>query len=311
MNVDLAYISQVLNSTLRMMTPILYAALAAALSNKVKIVNISMEGVMLTGAFFGIVVNYFTNNIFLAILGSVVSGFIVSAIVAVFIVKFKANPVVVGLATNTMMSGLTIYLMYIIFNTRGVFTDPSLKRLPRVNLPIIKDIPFIGDVLRNLNLIDYLAFIIAIGLYVFLYKTIIGYRVRAIGINEEAAKSLGTKTDVYKFWVVALSGILSGLAGALLSMGSVTLFIQNITSGKGYIALAANNIGQSHPLGVLVSTIFFGFSQSLGSVLQGTALKSQITQSIPYVATIIALIFFTIQRRISQKNKLKKIEEKS
>ena len=309
MNFDLAYLTQVLNSTLRMTTPLLFAALAAALSNKVKIVNISMEGVMMAGAFFGIVVNYFTNNIFLAILGAAFSGFIVSAIVAIFIIKFKANAVVVGLATNTMMNGLTIYLMYAIFNTRGVFTDPSLKRLPRVNLPIIKDIPFIGDVLRNLTIIDYFEVFMAVAIYIFLYKTVLGYRVRAIGINEEAARSLGTKTDVYKFWVVALSGILSGLAGALLSMGTVTLFIQNITSGKGYIALAANSIGQSHPLGVLVSTVFFGFSQSLGSVLQSTALKSQITQSIPYFATIIALIIFTIQKRSAQKKKIKKLSE--
>lgn len=309
MNSDLAYISQVLNSTLRMTAPLLYAALAAALSNKVNIVNISMEGVMMAGAFFGIVVNYYTNSIVLAILGSALSGFIISAIVAFFIVKLKANAVVVGLATNTMMSGLTIYLMYLIFDTRGVFTDPSLKSLPRVNLPIIKDLPFIGDVLRNLTIIDYLAVVMAILIYIFLYKTVLGYRVRAVGINEEAAKSLGTNTDKYKFWVVSLSGILSGLAGTLLSMGTVTLFIQDITSGKGYIALAANSIGQSHPLGVLISTTFFGFSQSLGSVLQRTALKSQITQSIPYVATIVALVVYSIQRKRAKKRQIEQLKK--
>ncbi len=311
MNINIVYIEQVLNSTIRMMTPLLFASLAAAMSNKVKIVDISMEGVMLAGAFFGIVVNYFTKNVYLAVLGSAFSGFVVSSIVAYFIIKLKANPVVVGMATNVMMSGVTVYLMYVIFETRGVFTDPTLKSLPKINLWLIKDIPFLGAVLKNLTIIDYLAFVMAIVLYIFLYKTVLGYRIRAIGINESAAKSLGTKTERYKFWTIALSGILSGLGGSLLSMGSVTLFIQNITSGKGYIALAANNIGRSHPLGVLASTAFFGFSQSLGNVLQNTQLKSQITQSIPYVATILALISFTLYRRYKKSRQISMLKEKS
>lgn len=309
MNLNIVYIEQVLNSTIRMMTPLLFAALSAAMSNKVKVVNISMEGVMLAGAFFGIVVNYFTKNVYLAVLGSAVSGFVVSSVVAYFIIKLKANPVVVGMATNVMMSGVTIYLMYVIFETRGVFTDPTLKSLPKINLWLIRDIPFLGAILRNLTIIDYLAVVMAIVLYIFLYKTVLGYRVRAIGINESAAKSLGTPTEKYKFWTIALSGVLSGLGGALLSMGSVTLFIQNITSGKGYIALAANNIGQSHPLGVLASTTFFGFSQSLGNVLQNTKLKSQITQSIPYVATILALMFFTVYRRYKKSKQISSLKE--
>lgn len=310
MNINIEYLAQVLNSTLRMMTPVLYASLAAAICNKVKVVNISMEGTMMAGAFFGIVVNYFTHNVFLAVLAAAVSGALVSAIVAACVIKLKADAVVVGMALNMMMSGVTIYLMYLIFNTRGVFTDPSLQGIAKLNLPIIQDIPILGTVLRNLTVVDYLAFLMTGLLYVFLYKTVLGYRIRAIGINEEAARSLGTPVDRYKFWVITLSGILSGLGGSLLSMGAVTLFIQNITSGKGYIALAANNLGQSHPLGVLASSLFFGFTQSLASVLQNTALKSQITQTIPYVATILALVLFTVRNRRKKAKRIALLREK-
>ena len=263
-----------------MMTPILLVTLAAAICTKVRIFNIAMEGTMLTGAFFSIVANYYTHNVFLSVLAGAVSGMIVSAVVGFCIIKLKASPVVVGMATNTMMGGVTTYLLYIIFKTKGVFTDTSLVSLPKIDLPIIKDIPILGTIFSGLTIIDYLAFILAIGMY-------------------------GTPVEKYQFLTISLSGILCGLGGVLLSMGTVTLFMQNMTSGRGYIAMAANNLGKSHPIGVLLSSLFFGFSQAAGNVLQNTSLKTQITASIPYVATIVALILFSIQTKRNKKKKIK------
>ncbi|MFU7517069.1 ABC transporter permease [Clostridium sp. HCS.1] len=303
MELNIDYLAVVINSTIRMMTPILLVTLAAAICTKVRIFNIAMEGTMLTGAFFAIVANYYTHNVFLSILAGAISGMIVSAIVGFCIIKLEASPVVVGMATNTMMGGVTTYLLYIIFKTKGVFTDPSLVSLTKLEIPFIKDIPVLGSILSGLTILDYLAFVIAIGLHIFLYKTVLGYRLRAIGINKEAARSLGTPVEKYQFITISLSGLLCGLGGVLLSMGSVTLFIQNITSGRGYIAMAANNLGKSNPLGVLLSSSFFGFSQAAGNVLQNTSLKTQITASIPYVATIVALVIFSIK---SRKNKVKR-----
>ena len=281
MELSVDYLAVVANSTLRMMTPILLVTLAAAICTKVRIFNIAMEGTMLTGAFFSIVANYYTHNVFLSVLTGAISGMIVSAIVGFCIIKLKASPVVVGI------------------------TDSSLVSLSKINLPIIKDIPVIGTIFSGLTIIDYLAFILAIGIYIFLYKTVLGYRLRAIGINKEAARSLGTPVEKYQFLTISLSGILCGLGGVLLSMGTVTLFMQNMTSGRGYIAMAANNLGKSHPIGVLLSSLFFGFSQAAGNVLQNTSLKTQITASIPYVATIIALILFSIQTKRNKKKKAK------
>lgn len=304
MELNIDYLAVVVNSTIRMMTPILLVTLAAAICTKVKIFNIAMEGTMLTGAFFSIVANYYTHSVFWSVVAGAVSGMIVSAIVGFCIIKLKASPVVVGMATNTMMGGVTTYLLYVIFKVKGVFTDPSLVSLTKIDIPVIKEMPVIGTILSGLTIIDYLAFIIAIGMHIFLYKTVLGYRLRAIGINKEAARSLGTPVEKYQFLTISLSGLLCGLGGVLLSMGTVTLFIQNITSGRGYIAMAANNLGKSNPLGVLLSSLFFGFSQAAGNVLQNTSLKTQITASIPYVATIIALVIFSIKNK---KNKVKKV----
>lgn len=303
MEFNLEYLAVIANSTIRMTTPILLVTLAAAICSKVKIFNIAMEGTMLTGAFFSIVANYFTGSVFLSVLAGVVSSMLISALVGFCVIKLKASAVVVGMAVNTMMGGVTTYLMYLIFKTKGVFSDPSLVSLPKIDLPLIQDIPFVGTMLSGLTIIDYLAVVIAIGMYFFLYKTVLGFRLRAVGINEEAAKSLGTPVERYQFLTITLSGILSGLGGVLLSMSTVTLFIQDITSGRGYIALAANNLGQSHPLGVLVSSVFFGVSQAIGNALQNTSLKTQITASLPYIATIVALILFSVHANRKKKRR--------
>lgn len=301
MEFNIEYFAVILNSMIRMTSPILLVTLAAAMCSKVKIFNIAMEGTMLAAAFFSIVANYYTGSVFLSVLAAIVTSMLISALVGYCVIKLKASAVVVGMAINTMMGGVTTYLLYLIFKTKGVFSDPSLVSLPKISLPIIEDIPVLGTALSGLTLIDYLSFFIAIGLYIFLYKTVLGFRLRAVGINPEAAKSLGTPVERYQFLTITLSGILTGLGGVLLSMSTVTLFIQDITSGRGYIALAANNLGNSHPLGVLFSSFFFGVCQSFGTVLQNTSLKTQITASLPYVATIIALILYSLHHKRKKK----------
>lgn len=292
MELSIEYLAVVMNSTIRLTTPILYAALAAAICKKADIFNLSMEGAMVSGAFFGIVGSYYTHNAFLSVLLAVLSGVVMSAVVGYCIIWLKASPVISGVAASTLMSGLTTYLLFVIFHTKGAFSDPGLVGMTKLYL--FENVPVLGTVLSGLTAVDYLAILMPAGLYVFMYKTVLGYRLRAIGMNKEAARSLGTPVNAYQFWTFTLSGVLSALAGCLLSMGSTTLFIQNITSGRGYIALAANNLGSAHPLGVLLASFFFGFSQALGNVLQNTSIKTQLTATVPYLATIAGLTFFSI-----------------
>ena len=292
MELSIEYLAVILNSTIRLTTPILYAALAAAICKEADVFNLSMEGAMVSGAFFAVVGSYFTHNAVLAVLLGVLSGLILSVIVGYCIIWLKASPVIAGVAAGTMMTGLTTYLLYIIFNTKGSFSDPSLVGMTKLYL--FSDVPVLGTVLSGLTAVDYMAVIISVLLYIFMYKTVLGYRLRAIGMNREAARSLGTPVNLYQFVTFTLSGALSALGGCLLSLGSVTLFIQNITSGRGFIALAANNLGGSHPLGVLVASFFFGFSQALGNLLQNTSIKTQLTATVPYLSTIIGMLVFSI-----------------
>ena len=295
MGLSAVYLATVFNSTIRLMAPILFVALTACLCSKVGVFNIGLEGTMLAGAFFAIMTLYYTHNVALSVLAAAAAGTIISAVVALLIVKFGATPLVVGVSTNTLMSGLTTFLMTVVFGSKGVFYDSSLKGLPKISLPLISKIPIVSTMVKELTILDYMAFISAFLVYVFMYKTVTGYRLRAIGTNKEAARSLGTDVDRFQIITVALSGALAGIGGSMLTVAGTVIYTQNISSGKGYIALAANNLAVSHPLGAMASALLFGFSDAIGNMLQNTSIKSSILDAIPYAVTIIALVYMYIR----------------
>lgn len=294
MTLSIEYLASVFNSTLRCMTPILLVALCAGVCSKVKVFNIALEGTLLISAFFAFLTQYFIRNILLSVIVAMAVGMLITFIMSFFIVRLKGAPMIVGMAINTFALGFTTFLLSMIFNTKGTVTDPTLKGLPKVTLPIIKDIPVLSTMFSSLTVIDYAAFVMAIVMYIIMYKTVIGFRLRAIGINESAASSLGINVARYQIIATTLSGAMIGMAGCLLSLGSVTLFIQNISSARGYVALAANNLCKGHPLGALLSSALFGFAKALAQVLQNTAIKQQLLECIPYIATIVAMAVYNV-----------------
>ena len=232
----------------------------------------------------------------LAVLAGVLSGTAIGAIVAFLQVKFKAADMVIGTSMNLLVSGLTSIFLFIILGVRGIFTNPDLISLKKINLPFIKDIPFIGRVFENLTAIDYASYVIAILMYIFLFRTIAGFRVHSIGVNKEASESLGIKATRISILAVIVSGALCGLGGTVLSMGQVTLFTENMTAGRGFIAMAAAGMGFNHPLYIIGSSLLFGVAQSLSVALQNY-IPSQLTLPIPYIVTIIALSAFGFKTR--------------
>ena len=291
-----AYIASILNSTLRSTTPILLAALGSAVCSRVGVFNIALEAQMLIASFASIAVNYFTGSILLSVSAGILSGALVGLIVAVLQVM------VVGTSLNLLIQGGTTFLLYLIFGLRGSLVDNRLVSLAKINLPVIRDIPFLGRVLENLTIVDYLSYIIALLLFIWLFKTVSGFRILSVGINKAAAESLGTKAVRIQMGMVVLSGALCGLGGTVLSMGQVIMFTENMTSGRGFIAMAAASLGMSHPLMTILSSLFFGLCQGIGLALQNI-IKSQLTMTLPYIATIVALVLFSRQLKPSAKLK--------
>ncbi|WNC14639.1 ABC transporter permease [Brevibacillus brevis] len=280
-----------ISSTIRMVTPILLAALGGALCARVGIFNVGLEGLVLVGAFSAIVGNHFTGSLFLAVLFAALVCVLFSWLFAYMTIGLRANEIVVGVAINFLALGLTTFALRAIFGVKGAFYDKEMAGLPKLDIPVIGDIPVLGDIFSGHSVLVYLAFLAAILLYLFFYRTVAGFRVLAVGLNPVAARSLGLKVTGLQVLAISMCGVLCGLAGAQLSLGQVTMFTEGMTAGRGFIALVAMMMGQSHPLGILASSFLFGLMDALSIRLQGFSLPTQFTSMLPYLLTIVAMFF--------------------
>ncbi|MDP4095872.1 ABC transporter permease [Paenibacillus sp. P96] len=281
-----------LSSTLRVVTPILLAALGGALCARVGLFNVALEGFVLVGAFSAIVGNYMLGNVWLAVLFAVLCVLLFSMIFGYISIHLRANVIIVGISLNFLATGLTTFLLRAIFNVKGAYYDQNMVGLPKWDIPVIKDIPWLGAVISGQSPLVYAAFVLIAVLQFFLFRTVIGFRLRSVGENPVAAQSLGIKVRRHQYGAVLACGVLCGLAGAQLSLGQVTMFTEGMTAGRGFIALVATMLGQSNPVGVMASSLLFGFMDAMGIRLQGFNLPSHFTQMLPYIVTLAAMFFF-------------------
>ena len=283
---------ELLNTALRVLTPILLAALGGALCSRVGLFNVGLEGFMLLGAFSAIVGNHYFHNVFLAILFAILVVSVFSFVFAYLSIHLKANVIVVGIAMNALAAGLTTFSLRAIFDVKGAFYDKEMAGLPKWNIPVVEDIPVLGPIISGHTPLVYLAFVIAGMMWYYFYRTKNGFRFLAAGENPLAASSIGIRVRRYQYGAVLASGVLCALAGAQLSLGQLTMFTEGMTAGRGFIALVATMLGQSGPLGVTASSLLFGFMEAISIRFQGLALPTHFTQMLPYIVTIAAMFFF-------------------
>lgn len=293
-----------LNSMFRVVAPLLLAALGAALCARAGIFNVALEGMMLTGAFSAILGNYWFGNVWLALLFACLCVAAVSLLFGYLCIHLQANAIVVGVAINFLATGLTAFCLFAIFNVKGQYYDKSMTGLPKLNIPFIHDIPVVGQIISGHTPLVYLAFLLVAVLQYVLFKTVLGFRLNAVGENPVAAKSLGLRVRRYQYGAVLASGVLCALAGAQLSLGQVTLFAENMTAGRGFIALVATMLGQSNPLGVMGSSMLFGFMDALSIRLQGFSLPTHFTMMLPYVMTILVMLFVKDKSYLRQSGRI-------
>jgi ABC-type uncharacterized transport system permease subunit len=289
--------ASLLNSLLRFTTPILLAALGGILCDRVGLFNIALEGMILTGAFAAIVGDYFTGSALVGVLSACLASAALAAVFGFLSISLKGDPIVLGIATNLLATGLTAYLLRAIFHVQGAFQDPRLVGLGNINIPILGGIPILGPLLSGHTILVYLSLFLLAAVSVVLFRTPLGLRMRGIGEQAVAAETLGVKVDALRYLAVILSGVFCGLAGAQLSIGIVTLFVQDMAAGRGWISVVAVMLGQSNPLGVFTASIFFGFANSLGFRLQGLGMPSQFTGMLPYVVTLLAFLLIRARQK--------------
>lgn len=293
---DLALIQ----NTIRTATPLILAALGGLLTMHAGILNIGMEGMVLIGAFFGVLGSYFFSSSFMGVLIAALSGIIMGALFGLFVIDLKSDEFIIGIAINIFAGGLTVFLLRSIFGVKGAFSSPDIKPLPDIHIPLLDNIGFLDAVFNNHSILIYVSWILVALVYILLYKTPYGYWIRGVGKHEEALMTAGINPRKIKYISAILSGVFCAVAGAHLSLGYLTLFTENMSAGKGFIALAAIIFGNSNPIKVYGASLLFGFFDALGIRMQSLGIPSQFTQMIPYIATVLVL-FGVAQKKLMKR----------
>lgn len=288
---------------IRVATPIIFSSLGAVICEKSGVVNLGLEGIMLCSALMGVIGSAYSNSLFIGLLSGLGIGLIISLVFALFHLHFKANAILCGTAINLFASGFTVFVMDQLTGEKG--TTVTLKSLtfPDIQIPIIQNIPLIGDLISGHNILTYVALIFVYLVYFFLNRTALGLRIKAVGENEDAIKSVGINVNKMRLISIVMCGGLASLGGMYLSMGYLDMFVKNMVAGRGFIALAANAMGQGTPLGALVASLMFAFFDGLSNILQILRIPTEFVQMLPYLATIIGLVVYSIKiNKIKKRN---------
>ncbi len=297
MNLLAMFDQDLVASVLRSLIPILLAALGGMICERVGIFNIGLEGILLIGTFTGVAVSYGTHSWILGSLAAMVAGMLFSMILGYGAVYRKGDPIVLAVAMNILAVGMTSFLLLAIFHVQGVFKDPKIDGIPTWRIPGLADIPGIGP-LFSLTPIGYLALLLVPVLWVVLFRTPVGLRLRGVGERPLAAATLGVNPQRYQLLAVLASGALAGLGGAQLALGNVVQFTENMSAGRGWIAVVVVMLARAHPVGVLGAALLFGFADAIGFRLQSFGLPQQLTDAGPYIVTLVVLILMS--RRFKQ-----------
>jgi ABC-type uncharacterized transport system permease subunit len=275
-------------AALRMATPIVYASLGGIFSERVGIINIGLEGMMLTSAFTGVTVSHYTRNPWLGVLAAVLVGGLLAFFHAVLTVKFSGDQIVSGTGINIFATGFTAYMSQVIWGSRGA--SDSVPGLEDISIPLLRDVPVLGQIIGTHSPLVYIMIIVTLLSYVVLFRTPLGLRIRAVGEHPTAAETAGIDVLRIKYLCVTASGMLAGLGGAFLSLGHLNLFAWGMTGGRGFIAMAAMIFGKWMPFGAFWASFLFGLADALQMRLQALGLlPPQIILTIPYLLTIAVL----------------------
>ena len=280
---------------IRVSTPLLYATIGVSLSALAGSMNIGLEGIMLVSAFGGVIISGFTGNLVLALVGGILIGVSMGALLGYFHLKLKTDLVIAAIALNMFASGITILLLYIFTEDKGTSSSLTSLVFPSIQIPLIKDIPVFGEILSGHNILSYFAFISVILFHILIYRTSLGLQIRAVGQNPDAAASVGINVSQVKFFALLFSAFFGSLGGLYLSMGYVSWFSRDMTSGRGFIAIAAAALGGNTPIGILLGSIFFGTINTIAIYITSLRIPSEFVSALPYFVTVVALTIYSIR----------------
>ena len=268
---------------------LLLPALGGVISERSGVVNIAMEGMMLVAAFFAVWADLSWHSPWLAIGVAMVAGGLMALVHGVISIRFRADQIVSGIAINIFAAGLTVFLVNRIYGVQNVGHVDQAQLIPNWNIPLLSQIPFIGVVLFQQNVIVYVALILLVLTEIVLFRTQLGLRIRAVGEHPQAADTAGLNVYAIRYGAVITSGLLSGISGAFLAIGISNTFVPNMTDGRGYIALAAMIFGKWTPRGAFVACLIFGLGEAIYANNSVIHISQYLLSMLPYILTLIVL----------------------
>lgn len=292
---DIGSFESLLSTALRMLPPILLAGMGGMLSSRVGLLNMALEGMMLMGAFVAVVASYYSGSAYIGLISAGIFGGLVGFLFALFNIKFKADNIVVGVAVNMLALGLTKYFLKILFGVSGAFSSPDIIGLKTISLPFLSKIPILRS-FNNQSIMVYVSIILVFVLHYIFYQTPLGLRIRATGSHDSAVETAGVNVTTLRYLVISTSGILCGLGGAHLSIGQLSMFTDNMTNGRGFMAMAAAIFGRNTPLGTLLGSTMFSITNALTLRLQTIGLPPSLIEIIPFAITLITLYFVALNK---------------
>ena len=296
MIVNAIFSPEFLNATLRATTPILFAALASAIASKSGVVNMALEGIMLFTALFGVIFSAAFHSAWLGLFATMVVGGFIGLSLAFFVLRLKTDEILAAIAINLIAEGATVLILLAISGDRGISSSIKSIIIPRITIPVIENIPFLGKVLSNQNILTYISLIMVFIVHIFLYKTPLGLQIRAVGENQDAAESVGISFKKIRYISLAISGVLASMGGFFLSGGYMTKFTTGMSAGRGFIALAASAMGGNTPIGSFLVSLLFGAAQAISNILQLGTWPYELVQMLPYATTLVGLAVYSYAR---------------
>ena len=286
-NLQYIFSFNIILTTLRFAIPLTLAAVGATICERSGIINLGVEGMMLVGAFGGVLGTHLTGSPWLGMLFSIACGGLVALLHAVLSIRYHTNQTVSGVGINILAVGLTVVLTRVVWGTDGI--SGTVNQLGTMSIPLLKEIPVIGALFTDQSPFLFLTVLIVFAAWFFMYRTKAGLHLRAIGDHPRAAATVGINVRKYRYWAVVVCGMLCGMAGAYLSIVQNNLFVNNMVAGRGFIALAANIFGGWNPLGSFLASLLFAFAQALRINLS-LPIPDQFVQMVPYALTLVVLI---------------------
>lgn len=291
-------IIEIFKSALPASVPILLAALGGLFTWHANIFNISMEGMLLTSAFTSVIGSYLFGSWWMGLLFGIAGSVAVSLMFSFFVLKMKTGEFITGIAINSFATGATTYFLRQMFHVKGSLIDARIEALPKWDIPFIRDIPVLGSIINGHAFPLYVTFLIVVpAVYILIYKTSYGLRLRACGYDAKVIDSVGIKAERLKFSSIIICGVLCGVGGTFLSLGIMRMFTEGMSNGRGWISLAIIILSAGNPVKVFVTCLIFGITEGMGLTLQQVNIPNQITDMLPYAAVLAALYINSRQGR--------------